>query len=53
MGGGEAQMGGVYVYLQLIHFVAQQKLAQHCKATTPQLKKKVPCLCRQMPSLPA
>ena len=23
---------GIYVYLQLIHFVVQQKLTQHCKA---------------------
>ena len=23
---------GIYVYLQLIHFVIQQKLMQHCKA---------------------
>ena len=33
--GREAQEGGdmgIYVYLQLIHFVVQQKLAQHCKA---------------------
>ena len=33
--GREAQEGGdmgIYVYIQLIHFVIQQKLAQHCKA---------------------
>ena len=33
--GREMQEGGdmgIYVYVQLIHFVAQQKLAQHCKA---------------------
>ena len=33
-GGREAQEGGdmgIYVYIQLIHFV-QQKLTQHCKA---------------------
>ena len=23
---------GIYVYIQLIHFVIQQKLTQHCKA---------------------
>ena len=23
---------GIYVYVQLIHFVIQQKLTQHCKA---------------------
>ena len=31
----EAQEGGdmvVYAYIQLIHFVVQQKLTQHCKA---------------------
>ena len=52
-GGREAQMGGVYVYIQLICFLVQQKVTQHCKATILQLKKKVPYLCRQMPSLPA
>ena len=34
-GGREAQEGGdmgIYVYIQLIHFVIQQKLTQHCKA---------------------
>ena len=33
--GREAQEGGdmgIYVYIYLIHFVVQQKLAQHCKA---------------------
>ena len=33
--GSEAQEGGdmgIYVYIQLTHFVVQQKLAQHCKA---------------------
>ena len=33
--GREAQEGGdmgIYVYLQLIHFVVQQKLTQHWKA---------------------
>ena len=34
-GGSETQEGGdmgIYVYLELIHFVIQQKLTQHCKA---------------------
>ena len=34
-GGREAQEGGdmgTYVYVQLIHFVVQQKLTHHCKA---------------------
>ena len=33
--GREAQEEGdmeIFVYLQLIHFVVQQKLTQHCKA---------------------
>ena len=33
--GREAQEGGdmgIYVYVQLIHFVIKQKLTQHCKA---------------------
>ena len=35
-GGKEAQEGGnmgINVYIQLIHFVIQQKLTPHCKAT--------------------
>ena len=38
-GGREAQEGGdmgIYVYIQLIHFVVQQKLTQHYKAITLQ-----------------
>ena len=34
-GGEEAQEGGdmgIYVYIELIHFVVEQKLTQHCKA---------------------
>ena len=34
-GGKETQEGGamgIYVYIQLIHFVIEQKLIQHCKA---------------------
>ena len=33
MGGGgrEAKREGTHVYIQLIHVVVQQKLAQHCK----------------------
>ena len=34
-GGREAQEGGdmgIYIYIQLIHFVVQQKLTEHCKA---------------------
>ena len=30
----------IYVYIQLIHFVVQQKLTQHCKATIHQKRKK-------------
>ena len=30
---------GMYTHTQLIHTVAQQKLTQHCKANTCQLKK--------------
>ena len=33
--GRETQEGGdmgIYVYIELIHFVIQQKLTQHCKA---------------------
>ena len=35
--GGRGKREGIYVYLQLIHHV-QQKLIQHCKAITLQLK---------------
>ena len=34
-GGRETQEGGdvgIYVYIQLIHFVTKQKLTQQCKA---------------------
>ena len=34
-GGREMQEGGgtgIYVYVELIHFVIQQKLTHHCKA---------------------
>ena len=31
---------GIYVYIQPIHFIVQQKLTQHCKAILSQLKKK-------------
>ena len=37
--GGRSEREGIYVYIQLIHFVVQQKLTQHCKATILQLKK--------------
>ena len=36
--GREAQEEGIFVYRSLILFVDQQKLTQHCKTTTPQLK---------------
>ena len=44
MGGREAQEGGdmgIYVYIQLIHFVLQQKLTQHCKAIITPIKKNI------------
>ena len=34
---------GICVYLELIDFVVQQRLIQHCKATELQLKKKKGC----------
>ena len=37
--GGGPKREGIYVYIELIHFVGQQKLTQHCKITLPQLKK--------------
>ena len=49
-GGREMQEGGdmgTYVYVQLIHFVIQQKLTHHCKALILQKDvKKTPQNCR-------
>ena len=40
--GGRSRREGIYIfiYMWLIHFIVQQKLTQHYKATIPQLKKK-------------
>ena len=35
-GGGDGRKSkrdGIYVYIQLIYFIVQEKLMQHCKAT--------------------
>ena len=32
---------GIYVYIQLIHFVVQQELTQHCKAVMLHKKREV------------
>ena len=37
---GNSQREGRYVYMQLIHFIVQQKLRQYCKAIIFQLKNK-------------
>ena len=43
--GGRLKKEGTCVYVRLIHFIAQQKLTQHCKATLLQLKiKQSECL---------
>ena len=34
--GGRLKREGIYVYIQLIYFVVQQKLTQHCKAVVLQ-----------------
>ena len=42
-GGGmreRSKREGANVYIWLIHFIVQQKPTQHCKAITPQQKKK-------------
>ena len=31
--GKESKKEWIYVYVELIHFAVQQKLAQHCKST--------------------
>ena len=36
---GSLKREGIYAYLQLIHVVTQQKLAQYCKAIILQFKK--------------
>ena len=38
--GGRSEKEEMYVYIQLIHFIVQQKQTQHCKATIPQYIKK-------------
>ena len=32
---------GIYVYIQLIHFVVQQKPTEHCKQLNPNLNRKM------------
>ena len=39
---GRFKTEGIYVYLGLIHIIAQQKPTKHCKAIILQLKKKKP-----------
>ena len=41
-GGVEGRFNGegINVYIQLIHFIVQQKLTQHCKTTIPHLGEK-------------
>ena len=36
--GGRSKREGIFVYIQLIHFLVQQKLTQHCKANLPPQK---------------
>jgi len=36
--GGRSKREGIYVLIELIHFVIQQKRAQHCKAITLPIK---------------
>ena len=38
-GGRELPEGGICVHIELIHFVVQQKLTQHCKTIILQLRK--------------
>ena len=44
--GGRSKREGIDVYTQMIHFVVQQKLTQHCKAIILQLKEKNHCSLR-------
>ena len=43
--GGKSKREGIYAYIQLIHFVVQQKLVQYCKPIILQFKKKSESLC--------
>ena len=38
--GGRLKREEMYVHMQLIHFVVQKKLIEHCKIIILQLKKK-------------
>ena len=38
IGGGRSQREGIYVCVELIHFLVQQKVTQHCKAIVFQFK---------------
>ena len=38
--GGRFKKEGIYVYIELLHIVVQQKLIQHCKAIIFQFKKR-------------
>ena len=38
--GGRLNREGTYIYIWLINFVVQQKLAQHCEAIILQFKKR-------------
>ena len=40
--GGRLKREGMYVYIELIQVVVQQKLTQHCKVIMFQLKNKNP-----------
>ena len=38
--GGRFKKEGIYVYIELLHIVVQQKLIQHCKAIIFQFTKR-------------
>ena len=38
---GKSRREGICIYIWLIHLAVQQKLAQRCEATIPQLKKNI------------
>ena len=37
----ESKREGIYVYIERIHFIAERKATQHCKAVVLQLKYKL------------
>lgn len=46
--GGRFMREGIYVDIELIHFIVQQKPTHYCKATIPLIKRAKPQTNKQM-----